>query len=207
MKKVLALGLVLVCASMASAGNANITGYMCGPDSDGAICERSNASVSGVGTSDVLMTLYVSQNSRPAHMQGSFTADSELDPSVYLVEEVMNDMNFDWTGYEFYVWMSKPFTISNVVAPTGWTYSDPTVVAGVANPNSDPENPVYGWLGTVIYDVGSGSAISQNNGIGEFGMKLKFDGSINFCTEQVPVPEPLTLAMLAMGGVAVIRRR
>jgi len=211
MKKVLALGLVLVCASMASAGNANITSYMCGPDGDEAMCERSCPADVGLGTPELLLNLYVTQSDLPAHMQGSFKASSEEDPSVTLVEEVWNDTDFAWTGYEFYMWMDKTFQISDVVAPLNWDSVINQPVAGV-NPNNPSQS---GYLGSVIYSVGAlGSPILYDTDtfvdaaeLGEFGMKVTFVGSINFCTEQIPVPEPMTMAMLAMGGVALIRRR
>ena len=42
---------------------------------------------------------------------------------------------------------------------------------------------------------------------GNFGLIVSFVGDVAFCAEQVPTPEPATLGLLAIGGLAMMRRR
>ena len=41
----------------------------------------------------------------------------------------------------------------------------------------------------------------------EFGYKISFLGSVQFCQEMVPVPDPATLSLLSLGGLALLRRK
>jgi len=44
---------------------------------------------------------------------------------------------------------------------------------------------------------------------GTFGLIVSFDGAMDyrFCSEQIPTPEPATLAMLALGVPLLLRRK
>jgi len=207
MRKVL-LGLVvlLTTVSMANAGTI-ITGVMCNPDEDGNIwMDDTSKAISGINTDDVTFSFDCTQYQTPAHLVGSFSTLTNDDPSVFLIESVLNDTNFRWTGYEFYVWMDKTFNISenvwHIVKPNdNWSY-----VINQPVPANRPHTNQPGYMGSVIFTGSPDNAIEIGQE-GDFGMKFSFTGGVAFCTEQIPVPEPITLAMLALGGLGLVRRR
>jgi hypothetical protein len=97
--------------------------------------------------------------------------------------------------------MNKTFSITSVIAPLGWTCAITSPVSGMLLPNNS-----IGWLGTVTYSKGTGSAIADGDS-GEFGLKVEFLGGVAFCTEQTPIPEPATMSLLTIGTLALLRRR
>jgi hypothetical protein len=144
------------------------------------------------------------QNFYPAHVNGDFTTDESGDPIVWIVESVENNTGFTWTDYHIDIGMDQPFSIIGVVAPLNWTYS----VSGPSYPLPLPGNDYHGdgWVGTVNYDIGTGSSIPVGSS-GNFGIVVSFSGDVAFCTAQVPTPEPATIALLALGGLALLRRQ
>jgi hypothetical protein len=140
-----------------------------------------------------------SQYGSPALLAGSFTTDA-TDPTVWLAQTIQNDTTFDWTGYHLAIGMTQPFTITGVIAPDNWTWTitDPV-------PGTTPSG-IAGYIGDVDYSVGTGSPIAQGAS-GDFGLIIHFNGSIAYCTQQVPLPEPATLGLLAIGLAALRRRR
>ncbi len=202
MRKIfLSLALLLTMAAMV---NANIVDVICDDDGDGGISMDPNQSIiTGLGTKDLTLTMECVQHEALAHVQGDFIADDPNDPSVFIVEDIVNDTDFAWTGYEFYIGMSKIFTISEledyIIAPAGWTWN-------VNQPTGPQEMPNggTGYVGSVIFSGGDPIAINSE---ASFGLKVSFAGSIAFCTEQIPTPEPISLALMALGGLGLIRRR
>ncbi len=212
MKKICLLVAILsMCIVLTSPANAAIIDVNCAADGDGAIVmdpvdathdfSWTPTGLEG-GIETYTLTMDGAQYSAPAHVEGDFTANSELDPIVWIIEDVDNATGFTWTGYQFNIFMTKPFTITGVVAPIGWTYTTPTVSSGQTWPHST----VTGWMGSVTYTAGSGYEI-ENSETGEFGLRVKFDGSVAFCTEQIPTPEPMTIAMLGLGGLLIRRKK
>jgi hypothetical protein len=138
----------------------------------------------------------------PAHVEGDFITNTPEDPIVWIMEDVENSTSFTWTGYEFNIYMNKTFTISNATAPTGWNY---TVTAPTSG-HTFPHSTETGWMGSVMFNSTSGNEIEIGE-TGTFGVRINFAGTVAFCTEQTPIPEPATLAILGLGGLALLRRK
>jgi hypothetical protein len=195
MKKLLAILVIMLTAISA---NASIIGWNCDDDGDGAIVIGGQPAFS-TGQDEYTLTWDCVQNWYPGHVLGDFTTDSELDPTVWIAETVQNQTAAAWSGYQIKVTMNKTFSIStSVIAPDDWTYqiSQPTQIS----PTS--------WVGIINYSVGTGNAIAIGDS-GDFGFKMSFLGGVAFCTEQIPVlvPEPMTMGLLALGALALRRKK
>jgi hypothetical protein len=179
----------------ASVASASIVGFSCADDGDGAIV-MNPATLTPVGD-EYDLTMSGVQNWHPAHMLGDFTTDTELDPTVRIIEYITNDTTFDWTDYHITITMNKTFTISHtaVVTPTDWTWviTDPTVSG-------------TNWVGMIDYYQDAGDPVAMGDE-GAFGFKVSFLGSVAFSTAQVPTPEPTTIALLGLGAISLIRKR
>jgi hypothetical protein len=181
--------------------NASITGWNCAPDGDGAITMSYTNLTSDNG--EYLLDMDGAQHWYPAHLAGDFTTDTELDPTVRIIEDVLNDTTFDWTDYHITIGMSHTFSFvsSGLLAPAGWTAVVTPVTTGLM-PNGGP----MGYVGTVNYYQSAGDAIVIGD-TGTFGFKVSFLGSTVFSTEQIPTPEPTTIGLLGLGAVALLRKR
>jgi hypothetical protein len=184
--------------------NASITGWTCDDDGDGAIVMGTPTwTVVDAELHDYELTMSGVQHWDPAHVAGDFTTDSELDPTVRIIEDVENDTTFAWTDYHIVMGMTHDFTFvtSALLAPAGWTAAVSAVTAGTI-PNGGS-----GYVGTIDYFKGpTGYAIDIGEA-GTFGFKVSFLGSTSFCTEQTPTPEPATIGLLGLGAMALLKRR
>jgi hypothetical protein len=207
---------VLAIASLANA-NLYLDNFVCHDDGDGAIVMNPATLTNGghEGTIPVYnLTMSGKQYDAPAHMLGELFSDSEtIDPIVWITQTVENDTTFAWTDYHIAIGMDKAFTIGDsihltgldsqygIVAPADWTWTITQPVGNQLLPNGNT-----GWLGFVDYLAGTPIPIGIGN-TGTFGLKTTFVGSVQFCTEQYPTPEPATLAILGLGGMALLRKR
>jgi hypothetical protein len=188
---------VVLSLVVAPSANAVLTGGSCDDDGDGAIV----MSPASLNLETETLEIVCSQSDSPGHILGDFTTDTELDPTVRIMEYVYNDTDFAWTDYHITIGMTKSFSISNIVTPEDWTYTIDGPAVGMI-----PNGGGLGWVGTINYYVGTGAPIAMDEE-GEFGFKLSFTGGIAFCMEQVPTPEPATVTMLGFGALALMRKR
>jgi hypothetical protein len=185
--------------------NASITNWNCGPDTDGAIVMSYTNLTSANG--EYTLDMDGAQYSGPAHLIGNFNTDTELDPTVRIIEDVTNDTDFAWLDYHIAIGMNKNFSIlsSGLLAPAGWTAEIIQPVAGQPLPGDI--SPGTGWVGMVNFYKGpSGYAVNIGDS-GTFGFKTSFLGSVEFYTAQTPTPEPTTIALLGLGAISILRRR
>jgi hypothetical protein len=193
---------ILLLSFAVSTVNASIVSWNCGADGDGAIVmDYGTTTLTPVGN-EYQLSMSGDQYWLPAHLQGDFTTDTQLDPTVRIIEDIGNDTTFDWTDYHITIGMSHTFSFvsSGLLAPAGWTAVVTPVTTGLM-PNGGP----MGYVGTVNYYQSAGDAIVIGD-TGTFGFKVSFLGSTTFSTEQIPTPEPTTILLLGLGAMSVIRR-
>jgi hypothetical protein len=205
------IGFLVACLSVmlfvSSTASAGIVGWNCGADGDGAIETVGDLAWDDTlpaeeGISAYELRMDAQQFSGPAHMEGDFTVEG--DPIVYLMEDVDNQTDFTWTAYDFKVFMTQPFTITTAFAPFGWDYTiSPISGPGVVFPHDSGT----GYLIDVLFTSTDSQYDIDPTEVGTFGVRMQFDGSVAFCTEQTPIPEPATLAMLGLGALGLLRRK
>jgi hypothetical protein len=198
---------VMVVLAVTSLVNASITAINCAADGDGVI-SMSNLSYGDLPSTDVTMTMDCVQTVVPGigavgHIEGDFTG-TETDPSVFFKQDIENDTGFDWTGYTMKIGMSHDFTFVTGLAyqykPAGWSVAYSSVAPGITPSGS------AGYVGTVTFT--GGDPILDGDPAAPFGFKINWtSGSSTFCIEQTPVPEPISLLMFGLGGLALVRLR
>lgn len=204
MRKVVLCALAVL--ATASLAQANIIAWNCDDDGDGAIV-MDTPTFSQLGVAEYQLTMTGVQDWWPAHVEGDFTTDEEGDPTVWIIETVENSASIQplvWTDYHIDIGMNKTFSIVGVVAPPDWTWAitQPNPAGGQQLPNQPPGT--LGYVGTIDYYAGTPIAPGQS---GNFGLVVSFLGSVQFCTEQIPTPEPASMTLLVLGGLAMLRRR
>jgi hypothetical protein len=192
--------------------NADIVGFQAMDDGDGAlVC----ASTFDYGT----YTLSITGNQywSPGHvgveslnpldpLVAYFQTDTELDPTVTMRNTIDNDTGSSWTGYHVNVYMDKPFDLLNPVlvwypstSESGWSGSitvTPAVQIGFS-----PDV----WQAQLDY---VGGTPIPDGGVLDFSYKMSFVGTVHYCQEMIPIPEPGTFALVLCGlaGLVVVRR-
>lgn len=190
MKKLCTAMIVVALLGWASVSQAVIVGWHCADDGDGAVVCSANWNQSLYD-----LTVVGNQYSGPGHMLGSFTTDTELDPTVRVRNTIDNDTGFVWTGYLVNITMDKTFTLSDalVYTPGDWTT---TVIQPVLTGSS--------YVGHVVYSAGTPIPTSGPDSYLDFGYKMSFLGTVHYCQEMTPVPEPATIAMLCTTGLGLL---
>jgi len=187
---------------VASWAQADIQYWECDDDNDNYIVvDDPNTTLTG-GAGEYTLSMTCTQYLYPGHIDGLFDTDTEEDPTVWIIESIKNETDFDWTDYHIDIGMTKDFQIIGVIAPADWTWVITAPAPDLPLPSHT--NPGTGWVGSV--DMYAGTPVDIGS-TGNFGLVVSFVGDVAFCTEQVPTPEPATLGLLAIGGLAMLRRR
>lgn len=196
----------LVC----STASANIVGTPnCGPDTDGVMkCDPAGWATNGDGTYTLTIKgkQYCVEGNGPlgvtGHVLGDFTTDTEQDPTVKMYNSIDNDTALTWTDYHINITMSKLFSISNAAVDDAIDWS---TVMTQPTPNGD--GTYTGHVDYNYYPVVGVNTIAPG-GTFDFHYWITFVGSVSYTQEMLPsVPEPMTLSMIALGGLALLRRR
>jgi len=192
------LALLLTCGSVAQ---ANIIGQTLADDGDGKI---SCTAIWDAGTST--QSIDGIQSDYPGHMVGSFDTDSELDPTVTMINFIDNDTTFTWTDYHVIVYMNKTFQLSapSVYGPSGWTSN---MTQPLLTPSTIYDGDGNLWSYSGVMNFYAGTPVPNDGSTLSFGYKMSFLGSILYAQEMIPTPEPATLGLLAFGGLVLLRRR
>src|SRR4030042_1482510 len=117
--KFFSVGLLLILGT-SSLVNAGITDWNCDDDDDGVIVmtyvDLLEEAV-GEYTLDIDCTQALWDY---GHIEGDFTVDG--DPSVRIIEDVLNDTSFAWTDYHITIGMTQTFSFvpSGLLVPAGW---------------------------------------------------------------------------------------
>jgi len=189
---------VLVAAAVLAAAlpiaRAEIIGWDLDDDGDGAVI------LEWAAWDAETYTLYegCTQYWWPGHLLGSFTTDTEEDPTVWIRNTVYNEGDVEpliWTDFHINVYMNKPFTILDAVVPDPSDWFVQQIV--------QPTQQGMQWVGSVDYLGGTPIYLGE---FGQFDFQISFLGSINYCLELIPTPEPASLTLLAL-GLSLLRRR
>lgn len=192
---------------VATTVNASIVDWNCDDDGDGAIV-MGTPTLTPVGD-EYELTMSGTQHGQymdPAHLAGDFTTNTELDPTVRIIQYIENDTDFAWSDYHIAIGMnnsSLSILSTGIVAPSGWTW---VITAPVAGPMPNGAGP--GYVGMIDYYIGTGAPVAIGDE-GDFGFKISFIGSTaySFSTEQIPTPEPATIGLLGLGAMGLLKRR
>ncbi|UCG32359.1 MAG: PEP-CTERM sorting domain-containing protein [Phycisphaerales bacterium] len=141
----------------------------------------------------------------PGHVEGYFTTDTEQDPTVWFRNTVTNDMTvppYVWTDFHITMQMNKTFNILDAfTSNTGWSYS--------YTPTATWDGDLGLWVGSVDFVMDPGGEPIDGTLIadGQFDFQVSWVGSMTFCMEYIPTPEPAALALLGLGGLFLRRLR
>jgi hypothetical protein len=180
----------------------SIVAWNCDDDGDGAIVMNGPTWTEVGGEYELRMN--GSQYWAPGHILGDFDTDTELDPTVSIIQDLDNDTTFAWTDYHIEIGMNKSFSIlsTGLWMPAGWTAVITAPLGGQPLPNGSG----LGWVGIIDYYIGTGAPVNIGD-TATFGFKVSFIGDVQYCTKQYPTPEPTTILLLGLGAMSVIRRR
>jgi len=155
--------------------------------------------------------------------EGDLTTDTEEDPTVIIANIIDNDTNFAWTKYTIKVAIravvpdaedpdtdltSLSLTVDEFAdAPDNWLASV-TQELTYTESYTDADGTVREdyFVGQIEYTAGTPVPVT---GYVDLRYTLSFEGATSYLLSQemTPIPEPTTLTLLALGGLAVLRRR
>ncbi|MCB9852956.1 MAG: PEP-CTERM sorting domain-containing protein [Phycisphaerales bacterium] len=123
-------------------------------------------------------------------------SDTRGATSINFRKNLNNTTNFDWTD----------FHIDLLPNPSGGAISNVTALPNAAFGNVMVMDNMDGTY-SIWWDNFTGGSGVPIGGMTSLDFSLDITGSIAFKMVQHPTPEPATLSLLAIGGLALIRRR
>jgi hypothetical protein len=208
MKKQIALLVVVATLACCSVGKAGVTGAAWVP----ASC--TNLAFLGQTFDPTKSALGVGANQlslNTARMVGDIYTDTIADPTLTISSSVNNDTGFAWNGYQVNVVMSVPFAFTapapNVQNPPVNDWFLAAVVPPTLQGGASPWPGFY--EGTL--DFSAGTPVGAL-GVLDFQYTISFGSSTHYILTQemipsmVTIPEPSTIALLAIGGLGLVMR-
>ena len=119
-----------------------------------------------------------------------FTGTTDSDPMIHISKEITNDNAVAWTSYELSLDESGDAVFDYTVTPTSNWY---TVVD-----TSDTMNLTFS--APVAVPVGETVTL-------DFDINIPTTGGFGFTMTQMAIPEPTTICLLGLGGLALLRKR
>jgi hypothetical protein len=191
--------LVLVATASANAGIVGTPYANSITDAASAVCVWEPST----GTLMLQEVMYRS----PAYVQGGAETDVVGDPTILIAKYITNSTGDTWTGYHFNIYMDQPFSIDSALMPTGWDYA---ITPGSVGSFFDMDGRPWAAWGAVDYVATAPQYYIPSNNVPPvlFGASVSFLQSVQFEVEQEGiVPEPVSLALLALGGLFLRRCR
>lgn len=177
-------------------GYANMTNVVYMDDGDGAYVTTPWSWWGS--TPSLTLNVHGSQYWAPGHMLVNVLTDDPNDPTIKFNNSIDNQTSFAWTRFIVNLTMGVSFAVTNVTVstPADWVVTSFDAVANFTGSN---------YLATVVYDAGTPVSIG---GTLDFGYWVVFSGSPSYVitTEFIPVPEPSTVALVAVGSLALAGR-
>jgi PEP-CTERM motif len=209
MKKQIALLVVvatLACCSVSQASVTNAVWNTQNPTTLTFVGQNFDTADSTLGVSAHQLSL------NTARMVGDIYTDTIADPTLTISSSVNNDTGFAWNGYQVNVVMSAPFSFTapapNAQNPPANDWFLAAVVPPTLQGGASPWSGYY--EGTLDFSAGTPVGI---NGKLDFQYTISFGSSTHYILTQemipsmVTIPEPSTIALLAIGGLGLALRR
>jgi len=152
------------------------------------------------------LTASTIQYANVGSLVGTIFTDTPDDPTLTLGSSVNNDTSGSWIGYQVNVIMAQTFSFSGTPTVNNPPFGD-WFLAGEVAPTLQVTGPHTGdYEGTIYYSAGTLVGIG---GELDFSYAISFSSSTDYAFTQemipmfAPVPEPGTVALLAMGGLGL----
>lgn len=192
---------ILAVAAAASVASASVIGMSVGiTPGDKGLSLVSCVPQWGSGTASYLAYL---RQQAAGNLSGAVFTDTLDDPTVVSNNSMTNDTTFAWSSYAVNLYMNKDFTLDSATGPANWT-----VVPGSLQTGSftDLDGGVWSRKLAIAYTANTPADYIAIGGSGVYNLVFSFAGGGAYGLDLVPAPEPMSLALLALGGLFLRRR-